>query len=513
MEIHEVYKTRPPIFDYETNTLKIPMKNRFGEFTAYSLAEINDAAFLLQYCYSKHVMRKNMWYAFCAIMKTNMHQMLLGEAPPGMMIDHKNGDKLDNRRSNLRFATAAQNSQNRPKKEGCSSEYIGVSLSRTGKWEVYAMHEKKRIYISCYDDEEYAALVYDVYSIHSYGADARINGFLDESEIAWIVRNGIPDEFKKKEKPGRVARNADMPKCIRANKAGTFTVQKKHNGSVHIGTFPTLDKAQKWLEELEEGWKKEEQAKKDARVVTKNAGGLAFLTDKKGNEILVDEELWLELEETIWNQNDDGYTLTTKIEETGETSMHRHVWRKVKGPIPEGMTIDHINGNRSDNRICNLRLADASLQGHNKEKIDSPIEKYRCVTFNGTKFMVMMLAKFIASYDTAEDAAKRANEEFVLLYGKNAKLNEIDWTKRTTKDNRITLDMINRPFVESLTTKVDIKNLIVVLHLDKQHGGNISLRKFKSKHIKPFKEWLLKTYFSDEQKEEDLTEQEHNNNV
>lgn len=36
---------------------------------------------------------------------------------------------------------------------------------------------------------------------------------------------------------------------------------------------------------------------------------------------------------------------------------HRWIWEYLNGPIPEGMTIDHINGVRSDNRIENLRLA------------------------------------------------------------------------------------------------------------------------------------------------------------
>jgi hypothetical protein len=35
---------------------------------------------------------------------------------------------------------------------------------------------------------------------------------------------------------------------------------------------------------------------------------------------------------------------------------HRIVWILCKGNIPDGMTIDHSNGNRSDNRIENLQL-------------------------------------------------------------------------------------------------------------------------------------------------------------
>lgn len=37
-------------------------------------------------------------------------------------------------------------------------------------------------------------------------------------------------------------------------------------------------------------------------------------------------------------------------------SVHRLVFQSFQGPIPEGLECDHLNGNRSDNRLCNLRL-------------------------------------------------------------------------------------------------------------------------------------------------------------
>lgn len=52
-----------------------------------------------------------------------LHRLLM-HAPPGMVVDHINGDGLDNRRSNLRLVTREQNGQNQHR--GSAALSVGV---------------------------------------------------------------------------------------------------------------------------------------------------------------------------------------------------------------------------------------------------------------------------------------------------------------------------------------------------------------------------------------------------
>lgn len=52
---------------------------------------------------------------------------------------------------------------------------------------------------------------------------------------------------------------------------------------------------------------------------------------------------------------------------------HRLIWEVFNGEIPEGMEIDHINTNRSDNRLENLRIVNHRENCNNSKSI----EKYR----------------------------------------------------------------------------------------------------------------------------------------
>lgn len=50
-----------------------------------------------------------------------------------------------------------------------------------------------------------------------------------------------------------------------------------------------------------------------------------------------------------------------------EYLCHRIAWEFVHGEIPSGCDIDHINGNRSDNRISNIRAVSRSVNAQNRK--------------------------------------------------------------------------------------------------------------------------------------------------
>jgi len=120
------------------------------------------------------------WYVHTCIDRklrtktVRLHQLLL-QPPKGFFVDHKNGNGLDNRRSNLRLATNSQNGANRRKLSPKTSAYKGVHRRENGKWRASIRVNKRLLHLGTFENEIDAAAAYNKAALLHFGEFAWLN--------------------------------------------------------------------------------------------------------------------------------------------------------------------------------------------------------------------------------------------------------------------------------------------------------------------------------------------------
>ncbi len=152
------------------------------ELTQGKVAIVDDEDFKLVSDYKWHVFQsKHDWYAKAHIKKNNkrtslqMHRLIM-DVPQDIQIDHIDHNGLNNRRSNLRFATNQQNNFNRNTHIGSSSKYKGVSWDKSAeKWRAQIAINGKNNWLGCFSKEKDAAQAYNKAALKLFGEFAYLN--------------------------------------------------------------------------------------------------------------------------------------------------------------------------------------------------------------------------------------------------------------------------------------------------------------------------------------------------
>lgn len=159
---------------------------------------------------------------------------------------------------------------------------------------------------------------------------------------------------------------------------------------------------------------------------------------------LVDEDdyFWLSTR-SLW-VNKNGYAT---IFWGGKTAyVHREIMEKHYGPLHEKQ-VDHINGNRLDNRKVNLRPTDRQGNTRNVGRHeDKKSSRYKGVFNRGGTYAAIVRTNGIAynfgSYASEDDAAIVYNLKATEMFGEFARLNEV---KTTREDEERLRKLVENP--------------------------------------------------------------------
>jgi len=104
-----------------------------------------------------------------------LHRVVMN-APGGTEVDHRDGNKLDIRKQNLRLCTCAKNSLNKGARGNNTSGYKGVSWHpTTGKWRALIAVNRRQISLGLYYDKKDAARAYNAAALKYHGEFAKLN--------------------------------------------------------------------------------------------------------------------------------------------------------------------------------------------------------------------------------------------------------------------------------------------------------------------------------------------------
>lgn len=138
--------------------MEIEFKNRYGQFQGTGKIDLEDIDLVL----NKYVNLMNNGYISVRKDGTNigLHRIIM-KADDKVVVDHENGIRSDNRKSNLRLLDNSKNGINRSKHKNNKSGHRGVFLythCKTPKWKAFITVNWKQISLGYFDDFDAAVI-------------------------------------------------------------------------------------------------------------------------------------------------------------------------------------------------------------------------------------------------------------------------------------------------------------------------------------------------------------------
>ncbi len=104
-----------------------------------------------------------------------IHRLIMGIKDGKILVDHINGNSLDNRKSNLRLCSRQENTRNN--KGHGKNKYKGVDRDKRRKSLYFACITVRglKLYLGSFDNEKDAALAYNKAATKYFGEFAKLN--------------------------------------------------------------------------------------------------------------------------------------------------------------------------------------------------------------------------------------------------------------------------------------------------------------------------------------------------
>lgn len=436
----------------------IALRDKQGDIVGHAICSAQDFACLSMHTWWRSSSTVDDWYPVTIIKGKNirMHKYVMNiiqkiEITDGMVIDHKNRVRYDNHRENLRLVTKSQNAQNRPKKEGTSSIYNGISyVTKAKKFMAKVRHNKQTIFIGYFETEIEAVEAYDRYLAHNSDIHKKMNNE--------TLRNKYRSEPLIHPKKKKTNKN----KFIGVSKNGEnkFRAQIQIDGkTLRIAITDTENEAAIKYDEyiVRHGLQNRLNFPQNyPDYVPNRVTKTTIVSEIDSNTVqislngaqqecaLIDKEDYEKVKYMPCSIN-SGYV--NIYNEGVAMRLSRYLMNEKR----EDIVVDHINGNRVDNRKSNLRAVSRKLNAQNKSKHKDATSIYMGVMKNKNTWRVVLRHEGKFCYYKTEileiDAALR-RDLFILtdsrFVGSCYKLN-FDW-KRVGVDNEINDEYIKPPF-------------------------------------------------------------------